>query len=163
MQRITGLQPVVGKNPKILFLGSMPSQTSLDTGRYYGHPRNHFWPILGDLYGFDPALDYAQRLQALRLRGVALWDVLSSCLRQGSLDHTIREARLNDIPGFLRRYPTISTIALNGGTAAKTYRRHFAQTDGRRVVALPSSSPIPTRACPDLAAKLAVWRERLFE
>ena len=87
---------------RVLVLGSMPGTISLRQGRYYAHPRNAFWPIAAEILGFDPALDYALRLERLTQAGVALWDVLQGCEREGSLDADIRNAVPNDFAGFLR-------------------------------------------------------------
>ena len=61
---------------QVLILGSMPGEESLRQRQYYAFPRNAFWRIAGELFGFDPALSYARRLAALRRARVALWDVV---------------------------------------------------------------------------------------
>lgn len=107
----------------MLVLGSMPGAISLRQGRYYAHPRNAFWPIAAEILGFDPALDYALRLERLTQAGVALWDVLQGCEREGSLDADIRNAVPNDFAGFLRAHPRLRRVCLNGGKAASLFRR----------------------------------------
>ena len=76
--RLIGFEPVVGTEPRILILGSMPSEASLAAGCYYAHPRNRFWPVVGECFGFDPALPYKERLDALTTSGAALWDTIES-------------------------------------------------------------------------------------
>lgn len=157
--RLRGLPPAAQPGARVLFLGSMPSAKSLEYRQYYGHPRNHFWPMVGALFGFDAALPYDRRLDAAMERGLAIWDVIRSCEREGSLDQNIRDAQLCDVPGLLARYASIQVVALNGGKAAQLYRRYFkGQLERMPAVSLPSSSPIPTRACPNMQSKLRVWR-----
>ena len=60
-----------------------------------------------ELFGIDTGLPYEKRIEELEGGGVALWDVISGCLREGSGDSSIRDAVPNDIPGFLEENPTI--------------------------------------------------------
>lgn len=157
-----GLAPVVGAAPRVLVLGSFPGEASLAAGQYYGHPRNHFWRLIGGVVGerlYD--LDYRSRLERLRARGVALWDVIAQCERQGSLDSAIRAEIGNDIAGLLRRCPTISLIAFNGGKSASYRKRVESLAESARctLVRLPSSSP--ANATHSLAVKLAAWEAAL--
>ena len=62
-RRSCRLRPVTTPQARVLVLGSMPGAISLRQGRYYAHPRNAFWPIAAEILGFDPALDYALRLE----------------------------------------------------------------------------------------------------
>jgi hypoxanthine-DNA glycosylase len=89
-----------------VILGSFPGVASLRAQQYYGHPRNHFWPLVGALWGLDLlAMPYAQRLDVLRKRGLGLWDVYASCRREGSLDQAIREAQFNDLASLRAGLP----------------------------------------------------------
>jgi len=105
----------------------MPGKASLDEGQYYAHPRNAFWPIMQHLIGLDPAWPYEDRLAALCAAGIALWDVLDSCVRRGSMDQNIVPASetFNDIAGFIARHPELSAVAANGHKAATVLRRHL--------------------------------------
>ena len=38
--------PVCAHPARVLILGTWPSPKSRETGFYYGHPRNRFWPML---------------------------------------------------------------------------------------------------------------------
>ncbi|MGA1607501.1 MAG: DNA-deoxyinosine glycosylase [Planctomycetota bacterium] len=157
--------PVVGPEPRALILGSMPGQASLRAQRYYAHPRNALWPILGEILGFDAAgLAYETRLARALDAGIALWDVAHRCHRPGSLDSAMRDVEPNDIPGLLRRSPTIRRIACNGGKAHELLTRTFGHTleadHGEvQVVRLPSTSP--AHASAPFEAKLAAWRDAL--
>lgn len=125
MERITAFEPVVGENPKILILGTMPSARSLQCREYYGHGRNQFWRIMGELFSFESDGDYEFRKRRLMDEGIALWDVIHACERKGSLDRDIKNAEYNDIAGFIRRHPTIEKVVLNGGKARDIYQKRF--------------------------------------
>lgn len=147
---------------RVLILGSMPGAASLDANQYYAHPRNQFWSIMGTLFGAHPALPYAERLAMLTGAGVALWDVLSSCERRGSLDSAIdlRSAQANDFVAFLGRHGGIRRVLFNGALAETCFRRdvmpHVRPLDMLR---LPSTSP--AHAGLSASDKLHVWRTAL--
>lgn len=135
--------PVVGASAHTLILGSMPGVESLRQQQYYAHPRNAFWPIMQSLYGVDLGLAYQQRCSQLRLAGVAVWDVLAQCQRKGSADAAIDMAsvEVNDIKGLLEQCPGICRIGLNGGAAAKLFKKHCQANIDLPALVLPSSSP----------------------
>lgn len=161
--------PVIGAQPALLILGSMPSERSLELGQYYGHPRNAFWPIMGALLGFDPAIDYDHRCAALAHQGIALWDVIRRCRREGSLDASIERDSIeaNDFAALLERHPGIRCIAFNGAMAEQSFRRlvlpellQQPQHKGKiQRLRLPSSSP--AHASLSLTDKITVWRRQL--
>ena len=147
---------MVRKDARILILGSMPGGESLRRQQYYAHPRNAFWRIMADLLGEALPETVADKKRLLLSHGVALWDVLASCERQGSLDSAIRAAEPNDIPALLAACPGIRKICLNGGTAARLFEKHFGRDlVGVARLRLPSTSPAYTL---DYAQKLAAWR-----
>ena len=114
--RLVGLPPVVGSGTRVLVLGSFPGVASLAAQQYYGHPQNHFWRILGTLWGLPlRESDYAVRRAAALAHGVGIWDVYASCEREGSLDSAIRHAVVNDLAGLRARCPDLRAIAHNGG------------------------------------------------
>lgn len=163
--RVHSLQPVADANSRILFLGSMPGTASLAASQYYGHARNHFWPILYRLHGVEaPDESYEDRLRFALTHGYALWDTIASCEREGSLDVDIREVEPTDIPGLLRVYPNIEVIVCNGGKSYDTLKKHHGESPevkSRTVLKLPSTSPIPTRQHRGLDEKAEAWREAL--
>lgn len=160
MSAVQGFPPVAAADARLLILGSMPGRASLDAGRYYAHPRNAFWPIVGELLGFAPELPYVQRLQALQAAGVALWDVIAACERAGSLDADIvaGSVHANDFSAFFAVHRQIRDVFFNGVAAEQAFRRHVLPglaLPGLRLHRLPSTSP--AHAALDRAAKLAAW------
>lgn len=158
--------PILGPAPRLLILGSMPGEASLRLGQYYGHPRNAFWPIVIALLGLPPDADYAARTAGLIRHGIALWDVIGACAREGSLDTAIRpdSVRVNDFAAVFDARPSIERIAFNGGAAEREYRRRVLPELPERHreigrVRLPSTSP--AHAGMSYAAKLAAWRASL--
>lgn len=146
---------------RVLILGSMPGVASLQAQQYYANPRNAFWPIMASLLGFDLALPYEQRLAQLTAKRIALWDVLASCERPGSLDSNIARdsERPNDFVSLFARCRQIRAVACNGGTAYALFRRHvlpLVDLTGIAVLSLPSTSP--AHAGKSFAAKLAEWQ-----
>ena len=116
MSPVHSFAPLSNPQARVLVLGSMPGLASLRLQQYYGHPQNTFWKIVGEVLGFDPELAYELRTQALVERGVALWDVLASCVREGSLDADIDDASVvaNDFAAFFETHPHIVRVCFNG-------------------------------------------------
>ncbi|MBY6205891.1 DNA-deoxyinosine glycosylase [Halomonas denitrificans] len=163
---LTGLPPVVRDDARVLVLGSMPGVRSLDEARYYAHPRNAFWPIVGPVIGQPPSRPYAARLNALRERGIALWDVIGRCRRAGSLDSSIEadSVEVNDLPGLIDRCRQLALIAFNGARAEQEFRRRVLPRLGSgaraiRRVRLPSTSPANARL--GLEDKRRAWHAQL--
>jgi len=160
MPLLQGLPPVASPAARILILGSMPGQASLSAARYYAHERNAFWRIMGDLVGAAPGLPYEARLARLQAAGIALWDVIGSCERYGSLDADIvaGSVQVNDFAAFFAAHPHIERIYFNGSAAEATFRRHVVPVLGDRLPPLqrlPSTSP--AHAARGYAEKLAAW------
>lgn len=152
---LVGLAPVVDAGTRLLVLGSFPGVASLTAQQYYGHARNHFWPILSALWDVDLAsAPYARRLDVVRERGLGIWDVYKRCRREGSLDSAIKDAELNDLAGLRRIAPQLTGIAHNGGESARAMMH--TRTLGLPVVRLPSTSP--ANASWSFPRKLAAWR-----
>lgn len=159
---LTSFPPVADPDARVLILGSMPGVESLRRGQYYAHPRNLFWDIMGDLFGAGRDLPYPARLQRLRTRRIALWDVVHQCRRQGSLDTAIDPAsiRANDFPALFRECPGIEAVFFNGAKAREWFGRlvrpHLA-VPLPALVQLPSTSP--AHAAMSRRDKLARWRQ----
>lgn len=157
---LEGLPPIVGENARILILGNMPSVMSLAAQQYYGNPRNAFWTITGEIFGFDPSASYDDRTKSLRDRGVAVWDVLRLCRRQGSLDSAIEPDSMvaNDFGQFFDAHRAIDRVFFNGAAAEKNFGRLAGIELALRYRRLPSTSPAQTMRYQD---KLLAWREAL--
>lgn len=158
---LTSFPPIAAPDAETLILGSMPGDASLAAGRYYAHPHNAFWPIMAGLLGFSADDAYADRVAALLDARIALWDVLGTCSRQGSLDARIDRASevANDFAAFFGTHPHIVRVCFNGAKAETAFRRHVRLAlDGRTLsfVRLPSTSP--AHAALGFKAKLAAWR-----
>ncbi|UXH79693.1 DNA-deoxyinosine glycosylase [Roseateles amylovorans] len=156
--RWQGLAPVHAPDARWLLLGSFPGVASLRAQQYYGHPRNQFWRLLGDVLGVELAgLAYADRLDALRQQRVAVWDVITETERAGSLDSAIRHPAASDLASLIARLPALQTIGFNGGTAARFGVRQLGPlAKVYRILALPSSSPAYTMPYDE---KLRAWRQ----
>ena len=156
--RIRCFDPVAALDARVLILGSMPGRASLAAGQYYAHRQNAFWRIVCGLLEIDPALPYQARLRALRVSRIALWDVLHSCVRPGSLDSRIEMEAANDFNAFFRRHAQITRVFFNGAKAEASYRRHVLPALERplRYARLPSTSP--AHASLPFARKRKAWR-----
>ena len=161
MSCVQSFPPIEDGGARLLILGSMPGKESLRAGQYYAHPRNAFWPIMGELAGADPVLPYPARVAALQAAGIALWDVLASCTRAGSLDSAINAASIvpNDFAAFFSAHPGITWVFFNGAMAEKVFHqrvRDSLEASALRYQRLPSTSP--ANAGMSYAQKLEVWR-----
>lgn len=161
----SGFPAVVGRDPRILILGSLPGQASLVANQYYAMPRNSFWFVMNAICGADPGLAYQERLRRLKRAGIALWDVLHAAERAGSLDAAIVRSseQANDIAALTARCTSIRLIAFNGQKAAASFRRHIEPAltrDDIEFAVLPSTSPAHAALSPHL--KLKRWRAVLM-
>jgi TDG/mug DNA glycosylase family protein len=154
--RVHSFPPLAGPGARVLVLGSMPGVASLQAQQYYAHPRNLFWPIMGELFGAGPDKTYEERGRILTARGVAVWDVLQSCVRPGSLDSSISAEVPNDFAAFFAAQPGIAHIFTNGGKADVSLRRSVPDLpDGVVITRLPSTSP--AHAALGFAEKCRIW------
>ena len=131
--------------------------------KYYAHTRNHFWRLMADITKVNATATYAERSAALLAAGIALWDVLQSCRRAGSLDNAIEKETVvtNDFGSFFQGHPHIQRVYFNGSAAEQFYRRLVLPElkVGRELeyFRLPSSSP--ANATYTFERKLEYWRE----
>lgn len=126
--RKTGLSPLVCENPRLLILGSLPGDRSLEMQQYYGHPQNRFWKVIAAIHGLPCPSDYGAKKEMLAACRIVLWDVYHAASRPGSMDADIRKGEFNDIAGLLLRFPGIDTIALNGSAAATGFDKYLRMT-----------------------------------
>ena len=150
-----GLPPVARPDARLFILGSLPGDASLLAKRYYAHPTNQFWRLVGHAIGERlELLDYDQRLRCLGERRIGLWDVIASASRRGSLDQAIRSAEHNALERLRERFPDLRAIAFNGSAAAAAGRKMLGTAADLALIDLPSSSAANTRP---FAAKAAAW------
>ena len=161
--KLRSFDPIENANASVLILGSMPGAESLRRKQYYAHNRNSFWKIMSTLLGFSVGLEYAERSQMLRDSGIALWDVLKFCERQGSLDSAIKDETTepNDFTTFFQHHPQITDVFFNGTKAQVFFKRLVMPNLVERRPALkyerlPSTSP--AHAAMSLNQKIECWR-----
>ena len=151
-----GLPPIARSDARLFVLGSLPGDASLAARRYYAHPTNQFWRLLGAAIGEElQPLDYEQRLERLAERRIGLWDVIASASRSGSLDQAIREAEHNRIEHLLHDFREIRAIAFNGSIASAIGRRLIGEPPRISLLDLPSSSAANTWRFADKAVAWA--------
>ncbi len=158
----TGFAPIARADARILILGSLPGQRSIEAGEYYAHPQNAFWRIMAEL--FDATGDYASRCDRLRHCRIAVWDVLHSSVRPGSMDAAIRDdsARSNDFAAFFESHRRLERIVFNGAKAEQMFSKLVVPEvalQGVSMLRLPSTSP--AYAAMPFSGKLAAWRDAL--
>lgn len=163
MEASDGFPAVARADARMLVLGSLPGQRSIAAQQYYAHPQNAFWPIMRALFGIEG--DYDTRCTQLLDHQLALWDVLASSVRPGSMDSDIRmdSARHNDFAAFFDTHAKIEVVAFNGKKAEQLFGR-FVGTEvvppTIRCVGLPSTSP--AYAAMPFSGKLLAWRKALL-
>lgn len=157
-----GFPPIAKEDARTLVLGSLPGVRSIAEQQYYAHPRNAFWPIMKALFAIDG--DYKSRCRQMVMKRMAIWDVLQSSVRPGSLDADIRldDARPNDFAWFFDEHPDIGTVVFNGKKAESLFKRFVdarPRNSSVRFRTLPSTSP--AYAAMPFSIKMAKWREAL--
>ncbi len=153
MNNCKSFKPSIDANSKVLILGSMPGVKSLEEQQYYAHPQNRFWKVLGRICNTDnlQELAYSQKLTILLQNGIALWDTIESCKREGSLDSDIQNEIPNDIKNLLKKYPNIKTICLNGNKSYSAFKKYFPDLLQKyNCYKMPSTSPANARYSLDM-------------
>ena len=166
MTRHSSFAPVIAAGARVLILGSMPGVASLAAKQYYAHPQNQFWRIIERICGVPHTLPYPARLEGLTSSHLALWDVLESCVRPGSLDSAIEHGSAvpNALTRLLRAHPEIRRLCCNGATSYRLVQRFFAAElvrDFPRLECLRLPSTSPAHAGMRLEDKVLAWRQAL--
>lgn len=155
---IKGFKPLVDKNSTVLILGSMPSNKSIEMQEYYAHPQNRFWKIMANIY--QTSLDcYEHKLCLLKRQRIALWDVIDSCERIGSLDANIKQVNANDLLVLLSQYQNIKKIICNGKKSGEILEKVYGDKIKIPYVILPSTSP--ANASYSLETLIMLYEEQL--
>jgi len=146
MPHVHSFAPIENHAATVLILGSVPGKVSLEKGEYYAHRQNHFWKIMRELLEFPPELLYQERLEMLQSSGIALWDVLQTCVREGSLDTRIEASSEvpNDFNTFFSQHPRITHVFFNGAKAEQCFHKHVRpalKPNELQYQRLPSTSP----------------------
>ncbi len=146
MNNCKSFAPSIDNNSRILILGSMPGVKSLEEQQYYAHPQNRFWKLMGMFCNIDNLSDlsYQEKLHNLLKNKIALWDVIQTCNRDGSLDSNIQNELPNDISKLLEQFPNIKIICLNGNKSYSAFKKHFPESL-YMCYKLPSTSPANAR------------------
>ena len=156
--RISSFLPLIDARSEILILGSIPGVKSLEKQQYYAHPQNKFWKIIFELLNEEFTEEYAQRIDTIKKHHIALWDVIDSCERKGSLDSEIRNEEANQIEELLGEYPNVKAIFCNGGKSYKSLQKLLGKNYKLPVFLLPSTSPLHTVS---FEKKLEEWKKIL--
>jgi len=158
VERSAGFAPLESVDARTLILGSLPSRRSIECNQYYAHSRNAFWPIMANLVAATGS--YEERCKVLGRNQIAVWDVLASSVRPGSLDSDIdlTTAEVNDFTTFFAEHAALERICFNGQAAAKIFRQRVARhivCSNLQMVTLPSTSP--AHAAMNFEQKLELW------
>lgn len=153
--RISSFPPIISNDAKILILGSVPGVKSLEMQEYYAHPQNKFWKIIFELFNENFSEDYLEKIKILKKNKIAVWDVIDSCERVGSLDTTIKNEESNDILQLLKKYQNIKTIFCNGGKSYQNLQKIVGKNFEIPIYLLPSTSPLHTIS---FEKKLESWK-----
>ena len=141
MQKISSFPPIINENSKILILGSIPGVKSLEMQQYYAHPQNKFWKIICEIFNEEFTTNYQQRIEILEKHHIALWDVIDTCERKGSLDSEIRNEEANKIEELLQNFSNIKAIFCNGQKSHKNLQKILGKKFRMPIIVLPSTSP----------------------
>jgi len=144
-QKKVGFLPIINEQTRILILGTLPSDTSLQKGEYYANPQNQFWRIIFSLYNNGQALtSYDKKCELILKNRLGLWDVLKKANRINSLDSNIHMEEVNDFEDLFSKYPNIKKIIFNGQNAATYYQRLMNRLVKKDMIVLPSTSSANT-------------------
>lgn len=133
-------EPVYDDASEILILGTMPSVRSREQNFYYGHKQNRFWKVIAGITNNEEPKTIPEKKKLLLASHIAIWDVVKECEIIGSSDSSIRNVKVNDVEGLLKR-SAIRKVAANGRKAAELYNRYLYNLTGREIIVMPSTSP----------------------
>jgi len=161
MANISSFKPIIDENATILILGSIPGVESLLKQQYYANQRNQFWRMMFTLFDLPIVEKYEDKIAFLHSKQIALWDVIASCYREGSLDCNIEEERINDFSTLFQKYPKIQSVIFNGDKAYQSFKKNvgFKNNENITYIKLPSTSPAHTVS---FESKFDKWREEIL-
>ena len=150
------MAPLVHPDSSILILGTMPGDKAIELQQYFAHRSNQFWKLLFAVFGEEFSTDYAVRKMLLQKNHIALWTVLASCERSGSMDQNIRNEAPNDINELLKAYPKIKHVFFESVAARKYFSKHVEEMPEITYGILPS--PSSAFATMGFEQKLELWK-----
>lgn len=156
-ETVFSFEPIYNEDSRLLILGTMPSPASIAAGMYYSHPQNAFWRLMTDITSDNPGASNGSKQTFLLRHGIALWDTLSGCEREGAADGNIKNEQPNDVFGLVAKCSKISVVFLNGGAAFKYYVKYHSSAVLLPYYALPSTSPANARG--GYIKKLDQWNK----
>jgi len=150
-----GFPPVFDTFSTILILGSFPSVKSREQTFFYMHPQNRFWKVLSVLFEADfTSVDIDKKTDLLHKFQIALYDVVESCIIEGSKDSSIQSIQPANIHSIMKE-TQITHIYLNGSKAYQLFQRYFPELISISTL-LPSTSP--ANATHSLDQLVGVWK-----
>ncbi|QYK51649.1 MAG: DNA-deoxyinosine glycosylase [Anaerolineales bacterium] len=161
--QIESFPPISDKSSKIVLLGTMPGEKSLQTNTYFASNTNQFWKIIFMLLNQEFSDDYSVRKHLLVANGIALWDVLKACIREddalhpapSSLDRHISQEIPNDFAAFYAEHPQIHHVFFLSQKARVAYEKHvIAPAKILHVLPSPSGANTSMR----FHQKVAEWK-----
>lgn len=148
--------PIIDKNAKMIILGSLPGVISLQKNEYYANPRNQFWEIVFSVFEQPISNDYEEKCKFLLEHKIALWDLVEFADREGSLDSAIKNETPNNLEKLFCDYPNIELLIFNGTKAEQLFKKYFKTID-KKMIRVPSSSPMKGKNVKSLDEKKAEW------
>lgn len=161
MMKRFSFEPIIDENSKVLILGTMPGNKSLQFNQYYANPTNQFWKILSFITATDFITDYEIKKRLLLKHHIAIWDVLMHCEREGSLDINISDEASNDFQIFLPKYPSVKAVFFNGSKAERLFGTYNLFDANKAYITLPSTSSANTSMT--LEKKAKIWKESIVK
>ncbi len=153
MERKIGFAPLFDENSKVLILGSFPSVKSRQIDFYYGNRQNRFWKTVCGYFGEEIPPTTEVKIDFLKRRNIALWDMVVSCEIEGSADDSVKNAEVANLNEVLSK-AKIERILLNGSLAYELFIKSYGRV-GIFYQKMPSTSP----ANPRFDEK--IWKEAL--
>ena len=150
-----GFPPVYDEHSRVLILGSFPSVKSREIAFYYGNKQNRFWKMLFSVYGEAYKESTEEKIEFLRRRGIALWDMATECRIHGSSDSTLTQPKLADLTPIFAR-AKLQRILLNGALAYELFCSKYSSVE-IPYYKMPSTSPANPRY------DESIWREKLYD
>ena len=159
MEQLKSLDSIIDSESRVIILGTMPGSESLSKMQYYANAKNPFWDIVFAVFDSEPLATYEDKVKFLKNKGIALWDVLDTCSRKGSLDSEIKSEKANDFNGLFSRYNNLRLVVFNGTKARELYDKHVRLYPGNIIFRqMPSTSPTPGKYVKSLDEKIADWK-----